>query len=97
MKYLEQSHLYNVESSLYMSSALGFDPASIALGFLNKNRLGTSKNCTASLAYYLSVIKNTYVESFIFRQVYTFADSFEDQLYNKKRLTYLTGMKGHFI
>lgn len=80
-----------------MSSAFGFDPASLALAFLNKNRLGTSKNCTASLAYYISVIKNTYVESFFFRQVYTFPDSFEDQLYNKKKLTYLHDIKGHFI
>jgi TPR repeat protein len=61
-----------------MSSALGFHPASLVLGYMNRNKLGTPKNCTAALAYYLSVIKDTYVESFYFRQVYTFEDSLED-------------------
>ncbi len=61
-----------------MSSALGYHPASIVLGYMNKHRLGTSKNCTAALAYYLSVIKSTYVDEFIFRQVYDIDDSLED-------------------
>lgn len=42
---------------LFMSSGLGFHPASLSLGYMNRNRLGTSKNCTTALAYYLSVIK----------------------------------------
>jgi hypothetical protein len=37
MKYLRQSHLYNAESNLFMSSALGFNPASLVLGYMNKN------------------------------------------------------------
>lgn len=62
LKYLQQSHLYNAESNLFMSSALGFHPASLILGYMNRQRLGTPKNCTSALAYYLSVIKDTYVE-----------------------------------
>ena len=78
MRYLQQSHLYNAESNLYMSSAYGFDPASLVLGYMNRNRLGTNKNCSASLAYYLSVIQNTYVESFFYRQIYNLDDSLEE-------------------
>ena len=62
LKFLEQSHLYNAESNLFMSSALGYHPASLVLGYMNKLRLGTSKNCTAALAYYLSVVKGTYID-----------------------------------
>lgn len=78
LKYLQQSHLYNAESNFYMSSALGFDPASLILGYMNINRFGTGKNCTTALSYYLSVVKNTYVESYFFRQVYSFDDKLED-------------------
>jgi hypothetical protein len=60
-----------------MSSALGFHPASLILGYMNKHRLGTPKNCTASLAYYLSIIKDTYVDEFYFRQIYDIDDSLE--------------------
>jgi hypothetical protein len=44
-----------------MSSAFGHHGASLILGYMNKFRLGTSKNCTTALAYYLSVVKETYV------------------------------------
>jgi hypothetical protein len=70
-----------------MSSAYNFDPASLVLGYMNRHRLGTSKNCSASLAYYLSVIQNTYVDSYIFRQIYNLDDSLEKELYIHKRLT----------
>lgn len=58
---------------LFMSSSLGFHPASLTLGYMIRNRLGTTKNCTAALAYYLSVIKDTYVEEYYLRQIYTFS------------------------
>lgn len=86
LKYLQQSHLYNAESALFMSAALSFQPASLVLAYMNRNRLGTPKNCTTALAYYLSVVRDTYVDSFIFRQVYHIPDSLEDQLYSRKRL-----------
>ena len=85
-QHLTQSHLYNAESNLFLASANGFHPASLVLGYMNRNRLGTSKNCTTALAYYLSAIKQTYVEDFVFRQVYSHEDSLEEELYSKKKL-----------
>jgi hypothetical protein len=98
LKYLQQSHLYNAESNLFMSSAKGYHPSSLILAYMNRNRLGTSKNCTTALAYYLSVIKDTYVESFYFRQVYSFADSLEEELYSRKKLTdSKVTIESHFV
>lgn len=98
LKYLQQSHLYNAESALFMSSALSFQPASLVLAYMNRNRLGTSKNCTTALAYYLSVVRDTYVDSFSFRQVYHIHDSLEDQLYSRKKLPLPKGEgEHHFI
>lgn len=70
-----------------MSSALGYHPASLILGYMNKLRLGTSKNCTSALAYYLSVVKGTYVDEFYFRQLYDIDDSLEDLLYSRKKIS----------
>jgi len=50
-----------------MSSMKGFDPSSLVLGFMNKNRINTKRNCTAALSYYLSVLKHTYIDTFIFK------------------------------
>jgi len=75
MKQLNNSHLFNAESNLFMSSILGFDPASLVLGFMNKNRFGTNRSCSAALAYYLSVVQNTYIETFLYRQIYSLHDS----------------------
>lgn len=98
LKYLQQSHLYNAESALFMSAALAFQPSSLVLAYMNRNRLGTSKNCTSALAYYLSVVRDTYVESFLFRQVYHIHDSLEDELYSRKRLPLPRGeVEHHFI
>lgn len=81
-----------------MSSALGFHPASLVMGYMNKHHLGTSFNCTTALAYYLSVVKATYVDEFYFRQVYSFDDNLEDELYSRRKL-YLPKSKTetHFI
>jgi hypothetical protein len=98
LKFVEQSHLYNAESNLFMSSALGYHPASLVLGYMNKLRLGTSKNCTAALTYYLSVVKGTYVDEFYFRQLYDIDDSLEDLLYSRKKISEQKHkMDNHFI
>lgn len=97
LRYLQQSHLSNAEGNLYMSSAYNFDPASLVLGYMNRNRLGTSKNCTAALAYYLSVVQNTYVDSYLFRQIYNLDDSLEKELYIRKRLTPLREHHSFFV
>jgi TPR repeat protein len=77
LKYVQQSHLFNTESSFFMSAAFSYDPAAITLGYMNKNRLGTNKNCSSSLAYYLAAIQRNYIEGYEFRQVYSLQDSLE--------------------
>jgi TPR repeat protein len=40
-----------------MAAALGYDPAALVLGHMNREPFGTNQNCTAALAYYLAVLK----------------------------------------
>ena len=63
-KHLKVSHLNNGESNLFMSASLGFDPAALVLGHMNREPFGTTVNCSAALAYYLAVLKKTLFEPY---------------------------------
>ena len=54
---MNTSHLHNIEHNLYLSSILGNSAAEISMAYMFKEGIGTEKNCSASLAYDLSVIK----------------------------------------
>lgn len=69
-----------------MSAALGYDPAALVLGHMNREAFGTSQNCTAALAYYLAVLKRTLFNPYSPKLVIDVAYSLEDELFSKKRL-----------
>lgn len=53
-----------------MSSMIGHHGSSLALAHMFKEGIGLDKNyknCTTALSYYLSVIKDTYVDYYEFR------------------------------
>jgi hypothetical protein len=53
---------------------IGHHGAAIALASLYKEGVGLHKNyknCTAALGYYLSVVKDTYVDYYQFRTAYS--------------------------
>ena len=61
-------------------------PSKVTLAYLFKDGVGTNKNCSAALAYYLSNIRENRVEVFQFPSDYTDSGSFEYDLYCNKKL-----------
>ncbi len=46
------------------------------------------KNCTSALAYYLAVVKDTYVDMYEFRSSYSDEKNFEKELYAKRKVVF---------
>lgn len=85
-KYLKTSHLNNGEHNLFISAALGFDPAALVLGHMNREPYGTTLNCTSALAYYLAVLKRSLFEPYVPKLVIDVSYSLEDELFSRKPL-----------
>jgi hypothetical protein len=47
-----------------LASILGQTPAKLSLAYMLKDGISTEKNCSAAIAYYLSVLKNTKIDTF---------------------------------
>lgn len=69
-----------------MSAALGYDPAALVLGHMNREPFGTNQNCTAALAYYLAVLKRNLFNPYSPKLVMDVAYSLEDELFSRKPL-----------
>ena len=73
---IDSHHLHHIEQNLYLASLLGNSPAKLTLAYMLKNGVGTDKNCSAALAYYLSDLRETKVEIFEFPSDYQDAGNF---------------------
>jgi hypothetical protein len=47
------------------------------------------KNCSTAVAFYLSIIKNTYVDNYEFRSLFSDEGSFEKELFAKKKADFM--------
>jgi hypothetical protein len=59
------------------SAILGNQGARLTLGNVFREGLGTDPNCTSALSYYLSIIKDTYVDQYEFRSSISDEKNFE--------------------
>jgi TPR repeat protein len=85
-RHLKTSHLNNGEHNLYMAASLGFSPAALVLGHMNREPFGTSPNCTAALGYYLAVLKQQLFEPYSPKLVVDVAQTLEEELFARKKL-----------
>lgn len=70
---------------------LGHHGASLTLAYMYKMGIGLDKNyknCTSALSYYLSVIKESYVDFYEFRSSYPDENNFEKELYTKRKVVF---------
>lgn len=70
---------------------MGNHGASLTLGYMYKMGIGLDKNyknCTTALSYYLSVIKESYVDIYEFRNSYPDEKNFEKELYTKRKVVF---------
>lgn len=88
LEYLRDQRFIGVEHNLFLSSMLGNPGASLMMGNMLREGLGMDKNCTSALAYYLSVIKDSIVDTYEFRNGYTDDSNFEKELYSKKKVQF---------
>ena len=54
---IDTHHLHNIEHNLFLASLMGHSPSKVTLAYLLKDGIGTDKNCSAALAYYLSNVR----------------------------------------
>lgn len=73
---------------MYFSSLLGHNGASVVMANLLKEGIGMPPNCSSALGYYLSAIRNTYVDDYHYRSIYAREGNYEKELYSKRRIDF---------
>lgn len=67
---LRNRHLHNIEHNLYISALLNHVPSSLSLGYMLKEGLGTNKNCSSALGFYMHGLKESKIKIFEFPSEY---------------------------
>lgn len=65
---------------------MGHSSAKLSLAYMLKDGIGTNKNCSAALAYYLSEVRENRVDVFQFPSDYQDESNFEYNLYCREKV-----------